>query len=241
MASYLNNEEIGISAEVAIAEAFNVPISQDYLSRADRTTTKLISSMDIRNLFANELIPDPVQHIAEGQNSVDFLLVGGKTLSVKTNQKDVGRAAPQKVGQPTHVTYYDYFKDIIGVDEQTYFQNPDRYFKETSIYKISQVINRYWKNMFDCDYLILFYDVIPALEGYGRIGYRIFGRSAVPPCWNPELFSFTQSTPDTWNESNTLKYNGITLGNFQDHRNRDCFKFRFNMDGIIKLIDNGDI
>lgn len=241
MASYLNNEEIGISAEVAIAESFNVPISQEYLSRADKNTIKLISSMNLRGLFLNESIPAPVKHIAEGQNPVDFLLVGDKTLSVKTNQKDIGRAAPQKVGQPTHSTYYDYFKDVIGVDKQTYLRDPDRYFKETSIYKISQVINIYWQNMFDCDYLILFYDVIPALEGHGRVGYRVFGRRAVPPRWCLDLFSFTKSSPDAWNESNTLKYNGITLGNFQDHRNRDCFKFRFNMDGIIKLIDNGDI
>lgn len=241
MALYLNNEEIGISAEVAIAEAFNVPISRNYSVRADQNTTMLISSLNLRKLFSIEAIPNPVKHIAEGQNPVDFLLVGGKTLSVKTNQKDIGRAAPQKVGQPSRATYYDYFRDIIDVDKQTYFQDPDRYFKETSLYKISQVINRYWQNMFDCDYLILFYNIIPALEGRGCIGFRVFGRSAVPPHWNPKLFSFTQSSPAAWNESNTLKYNGITLGNFQDHRNRDCFKFRFNMDGIIKLIENGDI
>jgi hypothetical protein len=241
MALYLNNEEIGISAEVAIAKAFNVSISQDYIMRADPNATKLISSLDLRKIFLNEHIPNPVRHIAEGQNPVDFLLAGGQSLSVKTNQKDIGRAAPQKVGQPTHSTYYEYFKDIIGVDERTYFQDPDRFFKETSIYKISQVIDRYWQNMFDCDFLILFYDVIPAIEGYGRIGYRVFGRSANPPRWRADLFSFTQPTPATWNESNTLKYNAVTLGNFQDHRNRDCFKFRFNMDGILKLIENGDI
>lgn len=241
MAKYLNNEEVGISAEVSIATAFNVPISQEYLARADLNTTKLISSLNLRELFSIESIPDPVEHIAEGQNPVDFLLVGGQTLSVKTNQNDIGRAAPQKVGQPTHATYYDYFKDIIGVDQQTYFQDPERYFKETSIYKIAYVINRYWTNMFDCDYLILFYNIIPALEGCGSIGYRVFGRRAVPPNWNPELFSFTKPSPGTWNESNTLKYNGVTLGNFQDHKNRNCFKFRFNMNGIIKLINNGDI
>ncbi len=241
MALYLNNEEIGISAEVAIANTFKVPISHDYINRADTNATKLISSLDLKEIFLNESIPNPVKHIAEGQNPVDFLLDGDKTLSVKTNQKDIGRAAPQKVGQPTHVTYYEYFKDIIGVDEQTYLKDPDRYFKETSINKTSQVIDRYWKKMFDCDYLILFYNVIPAIKGQGQIGYRVFGRSANPPRWKANLFSFTQKTPAEWNESNTLKYNGVTLGNFQDHKNRDCFKFRFNMDGIIKLIENDDI
>lgn len=241
MASNLNNEEVGISAEVAIAEAFGVPISHEYLARSDRDAVELISSIDIRELFRKECIPTPVRHIAEGQNPVDFMLAEDKTLSVKTNQKDIGRAAPQKVGQPTHTTYYEYFKDIIDVDEQTYFRDPHRYFKETSIYKITDVIDRYWKNMFDCDYLIYFYNVIPALDGNGQIGYRIFGRRVTPPRWKPELFSFTQSKPSTWKESNTLKYDGVTLGNFQDHKNRDCFKFRFNMDGIIKLIEKGDI
>ena len=113
MASYLNNEEIGISAEVAIADALNIYISPEYSSRADQTATKLISSMNIRDLFAKESIPAPVKHIAERQNPVDFLLFGEKTLSVKTNQKDIGKAAPQKVGQPTQFTYYEHFKDIV--------------------------------------------------------------------------------------------------------------------------------
>lgn len=237
----LNNEEIGISAEVSIANAFGVSIAQKYALRADKRVVDLISSLNLKNIFLKESIPAPISHIAEGQNPIDFLLNGGKTLSVKTNQKEIGRAAPQKVGQPTHATYYDYFKEVIGVDEATYFQDPHRFFKETSIFKISKVINIYWQNMFDCDYLILFYDILPALEKCDRVKYKVFGQCVTPPHWKEELFSFTQPTPDLWNESNTLKYNGITLGNFQDHKNRNCFKFRFNMDGILKLIEKGDI
>jgi hypothetical protein len=51
-------------------------------------------------------------------------------------------------------------------------------------------------------------------------------------------FSFTKNVR-TWNESNTVKYNGVTIGEFQVHNHRDNFKFRFNMNGIYQLILHG--
>lgn len=57
------------------------------------------------------------------------------------------------------------------------------------------------------------------------------------PMWDKNNFSFTQ-TLDSWNESNTVKYCGVSIGEFQVHNNRDCFKFRFDMKKIMRLIDN---
>lgn len=44
-----------------------------------------------------------------------------------------------------------------------------------------------------------------------------------------------------WNESNTVKYSNVSIGEFQVHNKRNCFKFRFNMDGINKLIESGEL
>ena len=68
----------------------------------------------------------------------------------------------------------------------------------------------------------------------------LFLEKEQPPVWNNEKFSFTQSLK-SWNESNTLKYCGVSMGEFQVHRNRNCFKFRFNMKGVMKLIKQGEI
>jgi len=78
---YINNETIGISAEVAIADFFNVPINDFYRDRANQDIAKSLVNV-IKEAF-NE-IPQPTNHIAEGQNPVDFILIGNKTLSVKT-------------------------------------------------------------------------------------------------------------------------------------------------------------
>lgn len=49
-------------------------------------------------------------------------------------------------------------------------------------------------------------------------------------------FSFTRLTLEEWNESNTVKYGGITIGEFQVHQNRNCFKFRFNMQNLLEIL-----
>ncbi len=239
MAINVNNEEIGISAEVAIARTFGVDISNEYIKRADIKTVNILEK-HVKNIFETYNIPDPIKHIAEGQNPVDFKLNNEKTLSVKTNQNKLGKSAPQKVGQPTKKTYYDYFKDFIQISEEEYFKNPEYYFKKTSLEKIEKVINVYWKNIFECDYLILFYNII-SKEGeyYNLPKYKVFGKYNLP-IWNKEDFSFTQ-TIETWNESVTLKYKNIRIGEFQAHKNRDCFKFRFDMKGILRLIQEEKI
>ncbi len=93
----------------------------------------------------------------------------------------------------------------------------------------------YWQNLFDCDYLLLFFNLDYRLNPL--LNHKVFGRLAGNPLFLGGQFTFTQ-TLDSWNESNTVKYNGVVIGNFQVHRNRDCFKFRFDMDGVMKVLGN---
>lgn len=237
-----NNESFGVAAEVAIAKTFSVKINPAYAMRAEETIVGLLlKDNSIYNIFSKENIPFPAKHIAEKQNPVDFILSDGSTLSVKSNQGKLGKVAPQNIGQPTSETYFsyleNYFDGFILTDylrkqnlDNTY-ANRALAFKQISIEHTADVVNMYWRNLFECDYYIHFYN----LNTYANpLDNYLFLKKEQPPIWDGSKFTFTQSL-SSWNESNTLKYCGISIGEFQVHRNRNCFKFRFNVDGIVKL------
>ena len=244
----INNESIGIATEVAIAKTYNVPINPNYELRAEPGISDFLLEGDyIRKIFERENIPLPVRHIAEGQNPVDFVLENNKTLSVKSNQNQIGKAAPQNIGQPTNQTYFNFIEAqniIPGFKLNNYLaerglsdteENRKSVFKSISIESIDLLINMYWQNIFECDYLLLMYN----LENHACPinNYRLFGKYGNLPKWNKESFSFTRQL-NQWNESTTLKYNGVSIGEFQVHNNRNCLKFRFIMKGVMNLLDS---
>lgn len=232
----VNNETVGISAEVAIALEFGVRIDPLYEQRADKSIVSRIQPC-VKPAFVQNDIPNPTQHIAEGQNPVDFILAGGKTLSVKSNQGKLGKVAPQKIGQPTANTYFSIMSEELNcnllnkLDGEDTYTNRVKLFKKISMIRTKDVLNIYWKYMFDCDYLIHFYNI---LNSIGAPSYTVFGK-AVAPNWNVSAFSFSQ-TLDSWNESCVLRYKGYSIGEFQAHNHRNCLKFRFNMDELSRLL-----
>ncbi|MFO7887680.1 MAG: hypothetical protein R6U59_05115 [Eubacteriales bacterium] len=234
MAKKFNNEVVGISAEIAIADIFGVPISDNYRTRGSQEVVDRIKLV-VNNGFTEYLIPEPIQHIAEEQNPIDFLLKNRLTLSVKTNQKSLGKVAPQKIGQPSSKTYFQHFSHIIDQKIPSSYEDRRLLFKKISIDKIHQVIPEYWNNLFDCDYLIYFFNIINKIGAINsKPSYIVLGEFGENPKWEKKNFSFTQ-TVDSWNESCTVKYFKTSIGEFQAHQHRDCFKFRFNMDNILKL------
>lgn len=238
----INNESVGISAEVAIAKSFGLNINPYYEERADKEIVDLLMKNDnVKRIFEKERIPAPASHIAEGQNPIDFILTDGKSLSVKTNQKALGKVAPQIIGQPTSDTYFAYLEQYFSnfslrekLDTEGLMdtdENRAYIFKKFSIDNVAAVTDMYWKNLFDCDYYLHFFNLSNRSNPLNN--YLLLGK-AEAPTWENDKFSFTQ-TLDSWNESNTLKYHGISIGEFQVHRKRNCFKFRFNMKGLVKL------
>lgn len=244
----INNESVGISAEIAIAISFGVAVNKQYADRSEQKIVNLLLKNDaVKKIFKREGIPAPVQHIAEGQNPIDFILQGRKSLSVKTNQEGLGKAAPQIIGQPTSETYFIFLekhfkgfnlrKALAEEGLRDTYENRSYIFKKISMNYTAAVVDMYWKNLFDCDYYLHFFN----LNNYANplMNYIVLRKERYP-LWENNKFSFTQSL-NSWNESNTLKYCGISMGEFQVHRNRNCFKFRFNMKGIMELIRRGYI
>ena len=59
--------------------------------------------------------------------------------------------------------------------------------------------------------------------------------------WEKENISFTKENIEDWNESNTVKYNNLSIGEFQVHKNRNCYKFRFNLTNLVKIMEAQNI
>ena len=243
----LNNETVGISAEIAIADEFGVEVSPYYRNRGDEEIALSIRNI-VSEIFDANNIPYPITHIAENQSPIDFILENSKTLSVKSNKRRLGKVAPQVIGQPTNETYFDFLYSQFGYDINIELRNRglcDSYenrvflFKEFSLNNICEMLSEYWKHLFECDYYIHFFDVLDMRNNLTyNPSYIVIRDIPVTPHWDIENISFTHGIR-TWNESNTVKYHGISIGEFQAHNNRNCLKFRFNIRGILKLLEDG--
>ena len=158
--------------------------------------------------------------------SYDFVLQGGKTLSLKTNKGKM--VCPPEVGQPGSKTCLLYFSQFFpkGTTEVT-----RESFKKMVFENIEKIMPIYVEHLFDSDWLLWIY---ATKEGYEH--QSINKEDIKEFVWKKEKFTFTKGTIEEWNESNTVKYNGTTIGEFQVHQNRNCYKFRFNMQNLLELI-----
>lgn len=226
------NETLGITAEVAICGAFDLEYPTGFRERSSANIEYGLKPT-IREAF--DILPRPIKYTGKdsgsrGGNSkcsYDFLLEGGKTLSVKTNRGKM--VCPPEVGQPGAETCYTYFKEYIEgdtVNEET--------FKRMVFEHIADIIPIYLSHLFDSDYLLRIKESDPV---QGIFTYSITEKAKGAAFkWDPTKFSFSKSTIEEWNESLSVRYNGISLGEFQVHKHRDCYKFRFNYDNLLSIL-----
>lgn len=67
--------------------------------------------------------------------------------------------------------------------------------------------------------------------------YKLLRRDNLPELtFEKQNFSFTKPTVQTWRESNTVKYNGITILELQLHQNRPGYKIRLHKDNFPQLL-----
>ncbi len=222
-------ETLGITAEKVICDIFGIPIPIEYRGRYS-----IPLSREIRPVIEEAFKHLPMAIRGTGaekgerggcsKSSYDFVLQGERTLSLKTNTGKM--ICPPEVGQPGAATCYLYFKDFIEGTDIT----PES-FKEMVYNHIADIMPIYVSHLFDSDYLLWVYRRSNLYEF--KIYDSDFAKKIV---WKPEYFSFTKPTILNWNESNTVKYLGVSIGEFQVHQNRSCFKFRFNMENFEALI-----
>lgn len=232
MLSEYGTEQIGISAEIAIADLSNVNVNSSYRKRGRVELIEHIKPA-VSGLIVK--LPKPTYHAAEGQNSIDFLLTGNKTLSVKSNMQELGKVAPQLLGQPTDRTFWAKMPHLVpkGINVQNLsYQDSARLFKKAAQDNIVELLGEYWDLLFHCDYMIWVYDVLGKTGLLSNQARAVLLERTNSPAWEESKISFTKNLA-TWNESCTVKYDQVTIGEFQVHNHRNCFKFRFDGRGLV--------
>lgn len=233
-----NNETLGATTEFLICKHFNlkIPSSANLIDRSDMTLIKPLTPI-IVSAF-NEL-PVPISYVGAeagsrqgSKSSVDFLLEGNKTLSLKTNISKLNKVCPPEIGQPSFKTFDHYFSDsgfyLPPIDELK--------FKEMVINNPKFLFFEYIDKLFDCDELLWIYGENASLSSFN---YEVVSSNLIEKKIDyfrkKDNFTFTRTLSE-WNESNTMKYNDISIGEFQVHSIRNSLKFRFNFNNLIELL-----
>lgn len=223
-----NTETLGITAEKAICDLFDLDRDYHLNSRSNRDLEIKLMPV-LKDAF--KILPFPIEYSGSKQGvrggnskcSYDFVLKGNKTLSLKTNYSK--KVCPPEVGQPSEKTFLYYFGDLM---KEEFSEDA---FKRLVLENVHEMIPRYLSHLLDSDYLLWVYNENHIFK------YKILHRIDTTHInWKKEEFSFTRDTLETWNESTTVKYKGISLGEFQVHRSRNSYKFRFNMKNLLKIL-----
>ena len=248
-----NNETVGQTAEQAISNWSNIE-SGIAPERVDRV---LLAPMEGITRYALLLFTF-TQAIGVVNTDVDFNGVGPMgpgTISVKTNING-DKVCPQNIGQTTRQKFMNHFNiTVLENESQT------TAIKRHILINVGQMLQDYLNQLNACDYLIHIHlkkkTAVPQLgskettENYLSLFpetqlstaalevkyiswyHRSFFENFY---FDPELITFSRSTVDTWNESSSVKYNGVSIGEFQIHNNRNCVKFRFHFKNLCDMI-----
>ena len=230
----INNETLGQTAEKVICDLNKLDGS--HLShRSDETYEKILTP--ILSKAINEL-PKIISHAGlhkgrrggASKSSIDFYLKENKTLSIKTNKNSNSKVCPSEVGQSSWEVLEKYFAEIL--DENNINKLDVFTFKQLVFKSIDRLIPIYLNHLMYCDYLLWIFQKNEVFF------YKIFQKNDLSNFnWNLQNFSFTKNL-NNWNESCTVKYNGISIGEFQIHSNRSPKKkFRFNMRNLCKTFN----
>ena len=233
----ITNETFGISAESAICRKFNLVEPKSFIGRVSAGTINELAPV-INEAFKH--LPKAIVHTGsevgnrggKSKCSYDFILEGKRTLSLKSNFNGT-KVCPPEVGQPNAKTAEEYFNGFIEGPLKVITTDS---FKEMVLRNIKDILPIYVEHLFDSDYLLWIFKKNKSIS-YSIIG-SIEKQKAMNFQWDSSSISFTKANLLEWNESNTLKYRGITIGEFQVHNNRSCYKFRFVLDNFLKVVLN---
>jgi len=211
------NEDLGKIFEKALCDYYEIEYNGKFKYNMNYVN-KLITLFNKVNLKKNITL---IEHTAQNQNPKDFKCLDFD-LSAKTNKTGF-KVSPQIIGQPTKKTFCDYFK--CKSDDTTNI-------KQYIIDNINQMLPEYEKHTFMSH--VLYYQK--------KKNMLLYIRSIKPIDWTNKVdFSHIKKNK-VWNESTTIYINNISIGEFQVHNHRNCIKFRWSFDKILKMFkDNFDI
>ena len=241
----INNETLGQSAEKVICDLSGLD-SSHLAHRSNLSYERELIPLITKAL--NEL-PHITRHLGleRGKNqeksSIDFMTEANETISIKTNLKG-DKQCPSRCGQPGNETFNKFFSHLYPshFNGNINFEKFEELFR-TQFHKMLPI---YLENLFDCNYMLW---IFKRKKGWN---YKIIRRKIIPFNyeWNIKDFSFSHINRDWRNKgklSSTVKFFGSTgydykngnapnsIGEFQVHKNRSGYKYRFNIEKYFKM------
>lgn len=220
--TFKNTEQLGVLVEKSMCKIVDIPFN------TKRKYEDLPNEIecDITETVGPVLKRMKLEHVGHLNKNYDFLdKLDNKTVSVKTLMSGGNKICPQSIGQCS-------LKSLsVKLDKQFTSKSCFKsYFSENSL----EMINNYLKNCFCCDVTLVYkFDkgCVYSIEkgGNGNVEF------------DKDLTFSTSKTIENWNESNTVYVDidtkRFSLGEVQIHNNRDCIKFRFNVETLVHMIN----
>lgn len=218
-----NTEQLGIMIEKTLCNITNINFNtkRKYVDIPEEIKD------DINKTIGPVVKKMKMTHVGHLNTEYDFTSDKDKSLSVKTIMSG-NKICPQTIGQCSLKSFNNKMSmNLCGKKE----------FKSFFLENKNRMLEKYLKNVFCCDKTLVFKfqtGTIYIIEKMGDVSFK-----------DNELCEFSTSRNMLdWNESNTVYYNchvKESLGEVQIHNNRDCIKFRFNINTLINMINRGDI
>jgi len=205
-------EDLGKIFEMAICMLYDIPYDGKYKYGADAAEKIKDRIAPLKTVF-----PYQLRHIAKNGSRYDFATVDGEMyLSAKTNKKD-GKVCPQVIGQPSKKKFCEHF----GLDMSMDLDQIKQYIEAN----IHSLLNTYFENTFDC----------PVIYYNQHKNVLLFVKAKQHIDWTTKNIGFSHHIKQKkWNESSCICVDGVNIGEFQVHHNRDCIKYRWVFHNVLK-------
>lgn len=207
-------EDLGKIFEMAICLYYEIDYDGHY-------KYSLQEAQILKNKLSNlkSVFPYAIKHCAKGGSKYDFECIDDPTihLSAKTTKKD-GKVCPQVIGQPSRKKFCEFFAldQSIGLDQ----------IKTFIINNIAHMLTVYCMHTFDCP--LLYYN-----NHSNKLAFIVYKEHID---WSNYAIQFSHNIKNKlWNESSSISINGVTIGEFQVHNNRDCIKFRWCFEKMLAM------
>jgi hypothetical protein len=227
------NETAGMSCEKAICLSNNDENHSKIC--IDRCNDELVKKLvEPFTQFQQDNSILALAYTGYSDNKTDFVDVNGKTYSVKSNIRKNGKVCPQVIGQPTKLKFIEnVYNPINNLEQDTSITDADikqNFFKYTD-----QYLNLYFHYLFCCDYIIHICITETETDNASDFQFKLKLIDKMKFTFEKEKITFS-NTCENWNESITVKYDNVSIGEFQIHRNRDSIKFRFILDNLLTFL-----
>ena len=209
-------EILGKTFEQAICKQFQTPFVGNYKYNMDEADKLSLRIQNLRSIFPHELI-----HTAAKGSRYDFTCADNLDIKLSAKTTKCGdKVCPQVIGQPTKKKFREHFGITdTSIDIKDYIQH-----------NIHFMLVKYFEYTFDCP--IVYYNK--------KRDLALFINTITSIDWTPYIIEFSHRRNNTgkWNESTTISIDGLNIGEFQVHNNRDNIKFRWNFENILKKFNN---